>query len=343
MKSKGSRVCVLPVLCASNRDLYLSWHLYIERVYGMVGDVVDLNEFEFFYWISPLGNHETCVCPGENDAWLGSVPGTPEYEFGRVGFFVRRARGGFLCRGGLCDGRGGEFGRGGLCDGRGGTYEFGRGGLCDLSNEFSHDGLCKLEVARVRYDLAPFGFGEKNVAWFFVAKGTGNYVEVNGLTLVVKDRVDVDWWISDLDADAYKSMSSRGVSAVLFGRSVLQYGWFQYFLHERAEMAVRLEVADTSCAPECLKYYKGFGGHTQCFPDRSARFLNCTSLQNIESRSLVPRNMYVPLCVHFLRCLGVSARARPLPVIALIVICLLYLKVRVRMHEPSRPSCARTR
>lgn len=285
-----ARVPRLPVLLPSNRSEYPDWHAYFERVYGhVVSDTVNLNLFEFFYSSSPLGWHPTTACPRDGEAWVGYVPRTPEHEFRRIGFFVRRSP---------------------------------PPRLVDARSHYD-----VVEVTRTLYDsvVAPSHLypGEEKLAWFFLARGTGMFVRVPRRRVVVDDRIDVrEWWTSDVDDVAARNMDARGVSAVVFRRSVLRYNWFQLFLHERAEMAIRLVEADSSCAPRTLEFRTAWKGKRACRPEREARFLTRAGLIAECVRPLPKRDMHGPLAVHSIMCLALSIRARPSPLVCALLCCL---------------------
>lgn len=91
----------LPVLNASNKEMFQSWHEYYERVYGHpVEREIDLNKFTWFYWHSPLGyiNCLTVIVintnvPNNFPFVYGHKPGVHVQEFFlNIGFFVRREK-----------------------------------------------------------------------------------------------------------------------------------------------------------------------------------------------------------------------------------------------------------
>jgi len=124
------------------------------------------------------------------------------------------------------------------------------------------------------------GYGEKGVAWFYHAVGSGIFLDTKqlpteGSIVAVPDRKDlaastVPW--SDDSAAAYGYM---------FGNNIKLIAFTSAFYHPRTEIIVRLSQADESSASACpnVKLWKGIPPKvTPCacadIPDPHT-FLNC--------------------------------------------------------------------
>ena len=106
--SKKLEMPTLPILKISNTNDHPEWHLYYERVYGhKVLDEVNLNDFTWFYWYSPLGAIDFLNIPLPTDfieqpkifsevpvnfpfAFNFSENALDSESFYKAGFFVRR-------------------------------------------------------------------------------------------------------------------------------------------------------------------------------------------------------------------------------------------------------------
>lgn len=92
----------LPVLNESNRDTYAEWHDYVARIYGgALRYPIDLNQFTWFYFASPLRLSSIYLCDwvdGRPEVpygtpWTGGLAAWtwgPEHKVRRAGFFVHR-------------------------------------------------------------------------------------------------------------------------------------------------------------------------------------------------------------------------------------------------------------
>ena len=104
-KKRTTPIMNLPILTKTNRRTYPNWHSYYERVYKTrVTHTVDLNQFNWFYWFSPLGNLPVHTITSWSDFMSDiNLPGldvpfvftynpssSPETQFRKAGFFVRR-------------------------------------------------------------------------------------------------------------------------------------------------------------------------------------------------------------------------------------------------------------
>ena len=151
----------LPILTSDNVRDFPEWHAYYETIYNHpVQDRVDLNEFNWFYWFSPLGRcrhitatatnqcipYDTPLVMNVNFEWKltlkfffnekNVVP--PENIFAKIGFFVKRRAFNAV------------------------------------------DKPPYIEVLRTNSSV----FTETGVAWFFVTRGSGIFLKSDPLKIV---------------------------------------------------------------------------------------------------------------------------------------------------------------
>jgi hypothetical protein len=171
----------LPILTKDNKETYLTWHLYYERVYKEpISESVDLNNFNWFYWFSPLGNINTLKI----NEWHNGKYGlhaplswrnckinqtyvfnynhnySAETQLSKVGFFVKRNI-----------------------------------DINILNNPF-------LEVYRTCQSI----FIEKGVCWFFLTIGSGYYLKCDKNTVFGCRKIPN--WIED---NPYSCMISNNI------------------------------------------------------------------------------------------------------------------------------------
>ena len=145
----NSYVPKLPVIYNYSHD-FPEWNKYLNKVYGNNWIKFDLNEFEWFYWHSPIGKilkpktvflydkvnwNEAWIMPKtiprQNQKWeKNTCKYPPEGLYNQIGFFVRRKR---------------------------------------IEPNIIHTSRHMLEVLRYRYD-------EIESTWFYNLKGSGIFI-----------------------------------------------------------------------------------------------------------------------------------------------------------------------
>jgi len=169
----------LPILTVNNRDKYLDWHEYYEKVYdNPVSYDVNLNNFTWFYWFSPIKfktdeifiitswnsvSQKTVDIPN-NVAFLFKYDSrSAEYNIGNSGFFVKREKT---------------------------KYNYNR-----------------LEVFRTIESV----FVEKGVCWFFVTIGSGYYLN-SDIKCFIGDRKNINGF---KEMDPYNSMYNNNIQTLI--------------------------------------------------------------------------------------------------------------------------------
>ena len=246
----------LPVLAPSNKQEYLDWHKYFERVYNHPVDCnVDLNEFTFFYNDSPIGIPRMYnYFPQENQAWTSPVPYFPEHYIRSIGFFVKRK-----------------------------NSKIKKGKIEVIRTSFSNDDAMT-GVGRIARKFPLFSsIGESKLVWFFIVKGSGVFIDtMNRRILKMKDRDEwpVQKWKGEGENDIINLIDQQNVDTVIFTNSLCKgayppWSFVQFFTHERPEMFIKLERPDDTSCPNELEYFTGWKGIMATMPDRTnCRYLN---------------------------------------------------------------------
>ena len=169
----------MPVLLPGQED-HPEWRAYLRWVYGQEPpEAVDLNDFSWFYWNSPLGQlsaapHVSSEVLPAGTAWTCELPWLPEYRFRAYGFFVARPS----------------------------TAE-------DM----------RLRVRRRRLEVLRVQFPEQGVAWFYSGVGSGVFLNLDTLpspgSVVVSSGLPEDWQGGVLDSTAAAWMTRHDCSLLV--------------------------------------------------------------------------------------------------------------------------------
>ena len=267
----------LPALTsdALNHRLHSAWHNYVKDVYGEDipdGETLILNNFNFFYTTAPfkyevsisyLGKHKIQL----NEAWDGSVVGLVGDEIGRslhkqwgdpASAFSRI---GFFVR---------------------------RETLTVAAIENMMHTTGRLEVCRVRAE-------ERHVAWFYLAIGSGIFLDLEkllgrGKALVVQDRSDIPGWDTEKgDVDADKIMHEAGLSVAVFTSPFQSATTLLDAINTRVEIVVAIPQQKdplSTCPFENSAQYLSTGisskNRLPCTCDNSKKYLNCNENKVLE-------------------------------------------------------------
>jgi len=195
-------ISTLPILTNLNRDNFEEWHIYYEKVYKKpVTKTVDLNNFNWFYWFSPLGNIETVVINIDdspiikcimNQAYIFTYKSEffPEPHLSKVGFFVKR----------------------------------------NINKNIFNNNF--LEVFRTCQSV----FEEKGACWFFLTIGSGYFLKCDECPIVTK-RFKISSWNEEAP---FKSLFKNNIKILISIDSIfIDLGLYEiiYRLNNNEEIA----------------------------------------------------------------------------------------------------------
>jgi len=175
-----SLVPPLPVLLPGQQD-HPEWRAYLRWLYGQeLLEAVDLNDFSWFYWNSPLGQQSTVphmaweVLPA-GTAWTCELPALPECRFRAYGFFVARPT--------------------------------------------SAEDMRRMVQQRRRLEVLRVQFPEQGVAWFYSGVGSGVFLNLDALpspgSVVVSSGLPRDWQGGLMDSTAAAWMTQHDCSLLV--------------------------------------------------------------------------------------------------------------------------------
>lgn len=172
-----NKIVNLPTLTSSNKKEFLDWHNYYEKVYKKkVTHDVNLNNFNWFYWYSPLGNINVFKINDIKQLYNSeNIPDidipyittygkeySAETQLSKAGFFVRRKE-------------------------------------IIITDNY-------IEVYRTNISK----FTEYGVCWFFLTIGSGIYLKYDKSFIGSRD--DFGNWIEN---NPYKSLKNKGIQTFL--------------------------------------------------------------------------------------------------------------------------------
>jgi hypothetical protein len=126
------------------------------------------------------------------------------------------------------------------------------------------------------------GLGESNLAWYFIVKGSGIFINVRDHTLLkIKDRDE--WpgekWKGESENDIVELMANISVDTVIFTNSTCKGAYpplpfLSWTTHERIELFTKLKNSDSTCCPKDIKHTTGWYGDLPMTPELNCRYLN---------------------------------------------------------------------